>query len=158
MYPAADCPAADFDMSTNLRELGRLVAVHPIAPAYLQRAAFMAVLSFLFFLVMMVGFYVRQSAGYFLLATAFLFVYLITMFSLFWQRKSVVKIYENGIEFKKFFAEWSEVEVADSKPDRRGVSRLELKRSDGLTATLPDTVVDAEGMSATIRQRISKAA
>lgn len=144
-------------MSTNLRDLGRLIAAHPIAPAYLQRAAFMAVLSFVFFLSMMVGFYIRQSAGYFLLATAFLIVYLITMFSLFWQRKSVVKIYENGIEFKKFFAEWNEVEALDSKPDRRSVSRMELKRSDGVTVTLPDTVVDAEGMKANIRRRISNA-
>ena len=141
-------------MSTKLRDLGPIVAVHPIAPAYLQRAAFMAVLSFLFFLAMMVGFYIRQSAGYFLLATAFLFVYLITMFSLFWQRQSVVKIYENGIEFKNFFAEWNEIEAADSKPDRRGVSRLELKRSDGVVVTLPDTVVDADGMKANIRRRI----
>ena len=145
-------------MSANLRELGRLVAVHPIAPAYLQRAAFMAVLSFIFFLAMMVGFYIRQSAGYFLLATAFLIVYLIMMFSLFWQRKSVVNIYENGIEFKKFLAEWDELELVDSTPDRRGVQRLELKRSDGLTVTLPNTVVDAEGMNANIRRRISEAA
>jgi uncharacterized membrane protein YobD (UPF0266 family) len=145
-------------MSTNVRDLGRLVAIHPIAPAYLQRAAFMAVLSFIFFLAMMVGFYIRQSAGYFLLATAFLIVYLIMMFSLFWQRKSIVKIYENGIEFKKFFAEWHEIEAVDFKPDRRGISRLELKRSDGLTATLPDTVVDAEGMKGNIRRRISNAA
>ena len=141
-------------MSTNLRDLGPLVAVHPIAPTYLQRAAFMAVLSFVFFLAMMVGFYIRQSAGYFLLATAFLVVYLITMFRLFWQRKSVVKIYENGIEFKKFFAEWNEIKAADSKPDRRGVSRLELKRSDGMAVILPDTVVDADGMKANIRRRI----
>jgi hypothetical protein len=145
-------------MSANLRELGRLVAVHPIAPAYLQRAAFMAVLSFIFFLAMMVGFYIRQSAGYFLLATAFLIVYLIMMFSLFWQRKSVVNIYENGIEFKKFLAEWHDLELVDSTPDRRGVQRLELKRSDGLTVTLPNTVVDAEGMNANIRRRISEAA
>jgi hypothetical protein len=66
----------------------------------------------------------------------------------------VVKIYENGIEFKKFFAEWNEIEAADSKPDRRGVSRLELKRSDGVVVTLPDTVVDADGMKANIRRRI----
>ena len=144
-------------MSANLRELGRLVAVHPIAPAYLQRAAFMAVLSFVFFLAMMVGFYIRQSAGYFLLATAFLIVYLLMMFSLFWQRKSVVKIYQNGIEFKKFLAQWHEIELVDPTLNRRGTARLELKRSDGLTVTLPDTVVDAEGMNANIRRRISNA-
>ncbi|MEO6654613.1 MAG: hypothetical protein ABIO36_00875 [Pyrinomonadaceae bacterium] len=50
-------------------------------PAQLQRAVFIAVLSFLFFLAMMLVFYIRQSPFYFLLATAFLIIYLITMIS-----------------------------------------------------------------------------
>jgi len=53
----------------------------PMAPAQLQRAVFIAVLSFLFFLAMMFAYYIRQSAVYFLLATAFLIIYLLTMFS-----------------------------------------------------------------------------
>lgn len=52
-----------------------------MAPAELQRAVFIAVLSFLFFLAMMFAYYIRQSLLYFLLATAFLIIYLITMFS-----------------------------------------------------------------------------
>ncbi len=54
----------------------------PISPTQLQRAAFVAVLSFLFFLAMMFAYYIRQSALYFLLATAFLIVYIITMISI----------------------------------------------------------------------------
>jgi hypothetical protein len=53
----------------------------PMSPAQLQRAAFVAVLSFLFFLAMMFAYYIRQSALYFLLATAFLLVYIVTMIS-----------------------------------------------------------------------------
>jgi hypothetical protein len=53
----------------------------PIVPAQLQRAVFIGVLSFLFFLGMMFAFLIRQSLLYFLLATAFLIIYLITMFS-----------------------------------------------------------------------------
>ena len=53
----------------------------PMPPAQVQRAVFIAVLSFLFFLAMMVAYYVRQSLLYFLLATAFLIVYFITMIS-----------------------------------------------------------------------------
>ena len=49
--------------------------------AKVQRAVFIAVLSFLFFLATMVAFYVRQSMLYFLLATAFLIIYIFTMFS-----------------------------------------------------------------------------
>lgn len=55
---------------------------HPDSPAQLQRAAFVAVLSFLFFLAMMLLFYIRQSFLYFLLATAFLIVYIVMMISL----------------------------------------------------------------------------
>ena len=50
-------------------------------------AAFIAVLSFLFFLAMMFAYYIRQSMLYFLLATAFLIVYIITMISLFRLRR-----------------------------------------------------------------------
>jgi len=78
-------------MSTNNADIGRLISVHPIAPIYVQRAVFIAVLSFLFFAAMMLAFYVRQSFGYFLLATGFLFVYLVTMSSWFTMRKKVVE-------------------------------------------------------------------
>ena len=53
----------------------------PVSPGQLQRAVFIAVLSFLFFLAMMFAYYIRQSALYFLLGTAFLIVYLVTMLS-----------------------------------------------------------------------------
>lgn len=59
------------------------------SPAQLQRAVFIAVLSFLFFLAMMFAYYIRQSALYFLLATAFLIVYLITMISFVRLRRGV---------------------------------------------------------------------
>lgn len=59
----------------------------PPSAAQLQRGVFVAVLSFLFFLAMMIAFYIRQSMLFFLLATAFLIVYLVTMISLFRLRK-----------------------------------------------------------------------
>jgi hypothetical protein len=57
--------------------------------AQVQRAAFVAVLSFLFFLGMMFAFYIRQSMVYFLLATAFLIIYLVTMVSFVRLRKKI---------------------------------------------------------------------
>jgi len=60
---------------------------HPPSPAQMQRATFIAVLSFLFFLAMMFAFYIRQSMLYFLLATGFLIVYLVTMVSFVRLRK-----------------------------------------------------------------------
>lgn len=59
----------------------------PMQPAQAQRAAFIAVLSFLFFLGMMLAYYLRGSLLYFLLATAFLVVYLFTMISFVRLRK-----------------------------------------------------------------------
>lgn len=58
--------------------LGKLVGVYGVAPAILQRAVFLAVLSFLFFLSMMIVYYIRDSPLFFLLATAFLLVYVVT--------------------------------------------------------------------------------
>jgi hypothetical protein len=58
-----------------------------IQPAQLQRAVFIAVLSFMFFLAMMFAFYIRQSMLYFLLATAFLILYIVTMISFFKLRR-----------------------------------------------------------------------
>lgn len=58
-----------------------------LSPAHVQRAAFIAVLSFLFFLAMMFAYYIRGSVLYFLLATAFLVVYIFTMISFVRLRK-----------------------------------------------------------------------
>jgi hypothetical protein len=80
---------------------------------YVQRAVFVAVLSFLFFMGTMVMFYIRQSILYFLLASAFLIVYIVTMLSWFMQRKSIVRVYERGFEFKDRTLGWNEVDSID---------------------------------------------
>lgn len=91
----------------------------------MQRAVFIAVLAFLFFLAMMFAFYLRQNILYFLLSTAFLIVYLLTMFSLVVQRRSLLEIFEGGIKYKKRSAAWNEIVdvlddgvivMADQKP------------------------------------------
>jgi len=58
------------------------------AGAQVQRAVFIAMLSFLFFLGMMIVFYIRGSMIYFLLATAFLIAYIFTMISFVRLRRS----------------------------------------------------------------------
>jgi hypothetical protein len=59
----------------------------PMSPAQTQRAAFIAILSFMFFLATMFAFYIRQSMLYFLLATGFLILYLVMMVSFLRLRK-----------------------------------------------------------------------
>jgi len=132
-------------MSEQQKDLGRLVAIHPIAPIYIQRAIFIAVLSFLFFLGTMTGFYLRQNVIYFLLATAFLLVYLVTMFSWFTQRKSVVKVYERGIEYKARSLEWSDIaSVTSEKP-------VLITPKSGKVFELPSTISEPVALARNIR-------
>jgi hypothetical protein len=135
-------------MSKNKVDLGRVIAAHPVAPIYVQRAVFIAVLSFLFFLGMMLAFYLRQSLGYFLLATAFLFVYLVTMFSWFTMRKRFVRVFENGFEFKNARHLWNEVDtVSSSLP-------MVITLKTGKSIELPSTIAEPDLLVRQFRTRI----
>jgi hypothetical protein len=124
-------------------DLGKKLSTHGISPVYLQRGAFIAVLSFAFFLAMMFGFYIRQSMGYFLLATAFLIIYLLTLVSWFMQRKNLITIHENGLKFRNREKLWSDItKVEDS-------GRIEV--TDGLPFEIPTTVHDFERVIRMIR-------
>ena len=90
-------------------ELGKLVSVHGISPSHLQKAVFIAVLSFLFFLAMMFAFYIRQSIAYFLLSTAFLIVYLFTMFGIVIGRRRVVQVFDRGLLIKGIVLPWNQI-------------------------------------------------
>ena len=131
-------------MSDSPANLGKLIAIHGIAPAYLQRAVIIVVLSFMFFLAMMIAFYIRQSVGYFLLASAFLVLYLLTMFSWVMQRKSVVEIYENGFKYKKRSIMWHEILSVDGNT---------VVVETGKPVAIPTTILDVDKLLTLIRQR-----
>jgi len=124
-------------------DLGRRVSVHVVAPAYVQRAVFMAVLSFMFFMAMMFAFYVRQHILYFFLSTAFLIVYLITMFSWVMQRKANVEVYENGFKYRKSTVLWDEIKDVSDKG--------EVRVENGKLVTIPGTISDAGKLFASIK-------
>ena len=130
------------------KPLGKLVAIHALAPEYVQRAIFIAVLAFLFFLATMIMFYIRQNILYFLLASAFLVVYLVTLFSWIMQRRSVVKIHAGGISFKNQTAVWSEI---CSVNDRGCVTRESQKQ-----INLPKMLKDLDGVIRIVRSSISQ--
>jgi hypothetical protein len=136
-------------MLQSRNDLGRLISVYSVSPKYIQRAVFIAVLSFLFFIAMMVGFYLRQNIGYFLLATAFLIVYLVMMFSLFTQRRSVVRVFENGLEYKKYLFGWSDLESVDSARE------IVLTIKDGQRIQLPSSITDANSLARHIKFKLS---
>ena len=130
--------------SGRQKDLGRLIAVHGIAPAYLQRAVFIVILSFLFFLAMMFAYYIRQSLVYFLLASAFLVLYLVTLFSWVMQRRNVVKVHENGIDYKNRIAFWGEIESVDDSGT--------INVRGGKPLVLPETIHEKNGLINLVRQ------
>lgn len=132
--------------------LGKLESVHEISPVFLQRAIIVAVLSFIFFLAMLFAFYIRQNIGYFLLSTAFLIVYILTMFGWIMLRKNVLKIYEGGISYKKFTARWQEIE-AISANDKKN---YEIRKITGEKIILTDAIQGIEQIVALIKSHSSK--
>jgi hypothetical protein len=132
------------------RDLGRMTAVHPVAPVHTQRALIISVLSFLFFLGMMVGFYLRQNIGYFLLATAFLVVYFVTMFSWFVQRKSVIRVFERGIQYKANYLEWKDIESVHEG------NNMVINVRDGNPIELPSVIAEPEALVRNIRFHIAQ--
>lgn len=136
-------------------DLGRLETVYGIAPAFMQRAAMVAALSFVFFIAMMVAFYIRQNVGYFLLATAFLLVQLLTLFGWLAQRRAEFKIYEKGFVYKKQACAWDEIESMAVKSESRLVGgekvNCEIRKMNGEKIALSEAI---QGVAA-IMERIS---
>ena len=132
-------------MPESENKLGRLIGIYGIAPAYLQRVVFIAVLSFVFFMGTLVVFYVRQNILYFLLSTAFLIVYLVTMFSWILQRRSTVALHENGLVYKNRTIMWAQIaSIADD-------GTLALTGQKPLK--LPSTLTDGTRLFEYIRRR-----
>ena len=128
---------------TDENGLGRLISVHGISPAYLQRAVFIVVLSFVFFLAMMLVYYLRQSLVYFLLASAFLVLYIITMFSWVLMRRSVVQVHENGMIYRGRTILWGQIESVE--PDGTISTRT------GKPIVIPSTLHDRARLLDTVK-------
>ena len=135
---------------TPTTDLGRLVSVHGTSPVYLQRAAIITGLSFLFFMGTLLIFYAQQSIGYFVLSTAFLVVYIFTLIGWVMQKRNVVSIYENGIAYRKFKASWDEIKsvTADSK------SGITIVNSTGDSITIGKSVTGLNEIASTIRKHL----
>ena len=131
-------------------DLGDRVGTHGISPAFLQRAAIVAILSFLFFMTMLLVFYVRQQFIYFVLSTAFLVVYIFTMIGWVMQKRNVVSIYENGITYRKFAARWDEIKSVKSD-SKSGITIVSTK---GESTTIGKSVADLEIVAGMIREHL----
>ena len=131
---------------------GKLIAVHGVSPAFQQRAAAVAGLSFLFFLGMMVVLYARGHFGYFLLATAFLVVFIFTMAGWWLQRRNVVELFDRGVAFKRFLAQWEDIATVEHEPG----GPLNLTTTDRHSVSIPRTVQGLDVLEIYIRGRCGR--
>jgi hypothetical protein len=117
------------------KNLGKIVSIHGVQPALVQRAAIVAVLAFVFFLAMMAVFSYRQNLGYFILASAFLVVEIFTLMGLFAQRRNVLQIFEKGLCYKKQCRGWGE--IASMTLEKAGIK---ITCTDGTETVIPNTL------------------
>jgi len=139
-------------MAKYRTDLGNLISKHGTSPLFLQRAAVVAGLSFLFFMGMLLVFYVRQQFIYFVLSTAFLVVYIFTMIGWAMQKRNVVSIYENGITYRKFAASWDEITSVRSDT-KSGVT---LVKTGGETVTIGESVANVDEIAVVIKKRLEQ--
>ncbi|CAN5642761.1 hypothetical protein BH24ACI3_BH24ACI3_14800 [soil metagenome] len=130
--------------------LGKLVRTHAASPVAIQRAAVVGVLSFVFFLVMLFAFYARMQLVYFMLASAFLVVYIFTMIGLWLQKRNVLRIYQNGLSYRSRTVRWNEIVRIDR--DTRGGIGIVVRTQDVLL--LPASLDGLPAVARTITSHI----
>jgi len=125
-----------------------LIAAFPTAPSYIQRAAIIALLSFVFFLAMLVAFLVRQQYGYLIPAAAFFVLNLFTLAGFIMQRRNVASLFENGVKYKNLAAQWNEiVSIGD------GDDGLTIVKTDGSQLKIPRSIDDLGRLNSLLRER-----
>lgn len=134
------------------KDLGKLIGVYLPSAASLQKVTIVAVIAFLFFLATLGVFYVRQQIGFFILSTAFLILYLLAMVGIILQRRGNVKVYENGITYRKFSAAWNE--ISRVRADRK--NGISISTKNGETASVPPSIANRAALVLTIRKHLSE--
>lgn len=131
--------------------LGKLVSVHPVASSAVQRVIVVAVFSFLFFVGTFFAFYLSGRTVFFLLSTGFLVIYVLTMLGWFALRRIEVRLFEDGLIFKKAAIRWETIDKVERMP-KKGV-RLDLVAAAPLV--LPESLSDIDKIEAFVRSRLS---
>ena len=140
----------DINVVERQANLGKLIGTYATAPAFIQRAAVIAIVSFLFFLAMLLAFSAREQILYLVLAAAFLVVNIFTLIGFYMQKRNTVKVFEKGIEYGKHRVEWADLVAADI--DSSG--RLNLRTKKPATIVIPKTVDDIGKLDEYVRHQI----
>lgn len=142
-------------MPDKENNLGQLQALYGTSPVYIQRAAIVAVLSFVFFLGMLIAFSLTQKLLFFLLSTAFLVVELFTLFGWLTQRRNELKVYEKGFVFGKQDYLWEDLEsLKISRNDKQKISGEILTKNDK-KILLTDSIHNVESFFKRVKSEIA---
>lgn len=136
-------------MRKKEKHLGSFECDFSISPLYLARVIFVAALSFVFFLAMLLGFYVREQIGYFILSSAFLVVYLLTMFGWFVLKRQKLKIHELGISYRRAKILWNEITNIEDLDERSFL----IEGSDGSALQISDAVSESAKVREIVRRK-----
>jgi hypothetical protein len=65
------------------------------------------------------------------------------MFGWLMMRKNILKIYENGLTYRKFTAHWNEIAAVESN-GKNGKINCEIRKAKGEKITLTDSIYEVE--------------
>ncbi len=119
-------------------DLGKLISVHGVSAALLQRSVIVILISLFFALAMFVGFLITRKFVLLLLAVAFFTINILTLFSLIARRKKDFRLYEHGFTFIKMSRRFDE--IADLKVKNK--SSGEILTTSGEKIALTEAIAD----------------
>lgn len=133
------------------RSLGKLVGAHGTSAVFLQRAAIVVVLAFVFFLITFILYNLWGDVVYLLMAAAFLILHIFTLIGWWMQKRNVVRLYENGIEFRGFTAAWDEI----ARVEARTETGVKITKIGGETVMLGRSIAEIGKIARTIRSNLN---
>lgn len=142
-------------MSRN-KSAGKLIGLYSTSPMAMQRAAILAFVSFIFFIVMLLMFYIRPQLVYFLLSSTFLIVHIITLTGMWMQKNNSVRVFTEAVAYKKTTVFWENVISAEISADR-ALDLQYLEDGNEKTMTIPRSISNLDNLAAFILSKTVKA-
>ncbi len=88
------------------------------------------------------------------LSTAFLIVYVLTLISWVVQKRSLVRVYENGVKYKKFNGSWAEIESARVVEEGAGRRHIEIQKNKREKIAIPSSILGFDQIVGIVRSNV----
>ena len=150
-----------YAMRNETPNLGKIQSIHGLSAVYSQRLVIIAGLALLFFSAMLVAFAVRHWFGYALLAAGFLVVEILAFVGWYSQRGAEFTIFEDGFTYQDHTYRWEDVDSIYTSTERTTFGnrmKCEIRKTDGESISVPDTVQDLDGIVKTIGKKMKNGA